>query len=45
MFNVIFRMFLVMFLFIMFDIGLIWIMEFNKVDWIIGRMFDINNDI
>lgn len=45
MLNVIFRVFLVMFLFIMFDIGLIWIMEFNKVDWIIGRMFDISSDI
>lgn len=44
MLNVIFRMSLATLLFIMLDIGPIWIMELNKADRTTGRMSDISND-
>lgn len=44
MLNVIFRMSLATLLFIMLDIGPIWIMELNKADRTTGRMSDTSND-
>lgn len=44
MLNVIFRVSLATLLFIMLDIGPIWIMELNKADRTTGRMSDTSND-
>lgn len=44
MLNVIFRMSLATLLFIMLDIGPIWIMELNKADRTTGRMSDTSNE-